>query len=178
VPEPDSFGIQEIFRGIVEDNERTEQICADVKVAVGEGRNCLVLAQWTEHVEAIAAGLRRIGLDPHVLYGGMAKKQRAEVIEKLGQGTTGGGLLIVATGGLLGEGFDCPPLDTLFLAFPLAFKGRLVQYVGRVLRPLAEKRSIEVHDYVDFDVPVLARMHRKRLPAYASLGFDTKRRSG
>jgi len=178
VPESDSFGIQEIFRGIVEDNERTEQICADVKVAVGEGRNCLVLAQWTEHVEAIAAGLRKIGLDPHVLYGGMAKKQRAEVIKKLGQGTTGGGLLLVATGGLLGEGFDCPPLDTLFLAFPLAFKGRLVQYVGRVLRPLAEKRSIEVHDYVDFDVPVLARMHGKRLPAYASLGFDTKRRSG
>jgi hypothetical protein len=73
--------------------------------------------------------------------------------------------------------FDCPPLDTLFLAFPLAFKGRLVQYVGRVLRPLAEKTSIEVHDYVDFDIPVLARMHGKRLPAYASLGFDTKRRS-
>jgi len=62
------------------------------------------------------------------------------------------------------------------LAFPLAFKGRLVQYVGRVLRPLVEKTSIEVHDYVDFDVPVLARMHSKRLAAYSSLGFDTRRR--
>jgi superfamily II DNA or RNA helicase len=98
------------------------------------------------------------------------------VIEKLGQGAPGGGLLLVATGGFLGEGFDCPPLDTLFLAFPLAFKGRLVQYVGRVMRPLTEKTSIEVHDYVDFEVPVLARMHGKRLAAYASLGFDTKRR--
>jgi hypothetical protein len=177
VSEPDSFGIQEIFRGIVDDGERTGQICADVKIAVDGGRNCLVLAQWTEHVEAIAAGLRKIGLDPHVLHGGTPKRQRAGVVEKLGQGSTGGGLLLVATGGLLGEGFDCPPLDTLFLAFPLAFKGRLVQYVGRVLRPLVEKTSIEVHDYVDFDIPVLARMHGKRLPAYASLGFDTKRRS-
>ena len=177
VLEPDSFGIQEIFRGIVEDNERTGQICADVKIAVGVGRNCLVLAQWTEHVEGIASGLRRMGLEPHVLHGGIPKKQRMTVIEKLGQGAPGGGLLLVATGGFLGEGFDCPPLDTLFLAFPLAFKGRLVQYVGRVMRPLTEKTSIEVHDYVDFEVPVLARMHGKRLAAYASLGFDTKRRS-
>jgi len=178
VPEPEGLGIQEVFRGIVEDDERTEQICADVLVAVGEGRNCLVLAQWTGHVEAIAEGLRKIGLDPYVLHGGMPKKQRTEVVGKLTQGIPGGGLLLVATGGLLGEGFDCPPLDTLFLAFPLAFKGRLVQYVGRVLRPLPEKTSIEVHDYVDFEVPVLARMHGKRLPGYASLGFDTKHRSG
>ena len=178
VPEPEGLGIQDIFRGIVEDNERTEQICADVLMAVHEGRKCLVLAQWTEHVEAIADGLRQVGLDPYVLYGGMPKKQRREVVGKLNQTFPGGGLLLVATGGLLGEGFDCPPLDTLFLAFPLAFKGRLIQYVGRVLRPLPEKTSIEVHDYVDFEVPVLARMHGKRLPGYASLGFDTKHRSG
>lgn len=69
-----------------------------------------------------------------------------------------------------------PPLGTLFLAFPRAYKGRLVQYVGRVLRPLEAKTTIEVRDYVDFHVPVLARMHAKRLPAYASLGFDTRRR--
>ncbi len=105
----------------------------------------------------------------------MPKKQRTAVVEQLNSGSPGRGLLLVATGSLLGEGFDCPPLDTLFLAFPLAFKGRLVQYVGRVLRPLEEKTSIEVHDYVDFDVAVLARMHGKRLAAYASLGFDTKR---
>jgi superfamily II DNA or RNA helicase len=78
----------------------------------------------------------------------------------------------VATGSLLGEGFDCPALDALFLAFPIAFKGRLVQYVGRVLRPLDGKLVVEVHDYVDANMPVLARMHARRLPAYASLGFD------
>lgn len=143
---------------------------------MAEGRNCLLLTQWTEHVNGIATVLRDLGLDPFVLYGGMPKKKRAAVVEQLGSNAPDGGLLLVATGGLLGEGFDCPPLDTLFLAFPLSFKGRLVQYVGRVLRPMEEKTSIEVHDYVDFDVPVLARMHGKRLAAYATLAFDTKRR--
>ncbi len=175
IPDPEGVGIQDVFRSIVEDHDRTVQVCDDIFAAVGEGRNCLVLTQWTEHVESIANALRALGLDPFVLYGGMPKKQRTAVVERLNSGSPGRGLLLVATGSLLGEGFDCPPLDTLFLAFPLAFKGRLVQYVGRVLRPLEEKTSIEVHDYVDFDVPVLARMHGKRLAAYASLGFDTRR---
>ena len=73
---------------------------------------------------------------------------------------------------LIGEGFDCPPLDTQFLAFPIRFKGNVVQYVGRVLRPAEHKTLIEVHDYVDVHVPVLARMHEERRRAYVSLGFD------
>ncbi|HSV94269.1 MAG TPA: hypothetical protein VLH81_14400, partial [Desulfobacterales bacterium] len=57
---------------------------------------------------------------------------------------------------------------------PIAFRGRLIQYVGRVLRPIEGKTRVEVHDYVDARVPVLARMHTKRLAAYASLGFDVR----
>jgi superfamily II DNA or RNA helicase len=83
-----------------------------------------------------------------------------------------GGLVLAATGSFLGEGFDCPPLDTVFMVFPIAFRGRVVQYVGRILRPLDGKSSVEVHDYVDAKSPVLARMYRKRLPGYAALGFD------
>ena len=82
--------------------------------------------------------------------------------------------MLVATGSLLGEGFDCPPLDTLFIAFPIAFRGRIVQYVGRVLRPVEGKTRVEVHDYVDHRIPVLARMHSKRAGAYTSLGFDLR----
>ena len=177
VPEPEDQGIQQIFRGLVEDEERTDRICADVHHAVAAGRNCLVLTQWTEHVQRLVSSLEKLGTEPMVLYGGMSKKVRTKVVEQLSRGVPGVGLVLVATGSLLGEGFDCPPLDTLFLAFPLAFKGRLVQYVGRVLRPLEDKMSVEVHDYVDIQVPVLARMHAKRLPAYASLGFDVRMRS-
>ncbi len=83
---------------------------------------------------------------------------------------------MVATGSYLGEGFDWPELDTLFLAFPIAFKGRVFQYVGRLLRTHEDKHHVELHDYVDVCIPVLDRMHLKRLPAYATLGFDAPRR--
>ena len=140
VPESEGLGIQDLFRGIVEDHERTEQICADVLMAVHEAGICLVLAQWTEHVEAIADGLRQVGLDPYVLYGGMPKKQRREVVEKLNQTFPGGGLLLVATGGLLGEGFDCPPLDTLFLAFPLRSRAGSSSTSGGSFGPCRKKQ--------------------------------------
>ena len=87
----------------------------------------------------------------------------------------GSGIVLVATGSYLGEGFDWPELDTLFLAFPIAFKGRVVQYVGRLLRAYGGKYHVELHDYVDVRIPVLDRMHTKRLPAYATLGFDVPR---
>src|SRR5438094_8254488 len=102
----------------------------------------------------------------------MDTKARTAVTDRLSHPGAGGGMLLVATASLLGEGFDCPPLDTLFLAFPIKFKGSVVQCVGRILRPTDTKTRIEVHDYVDIDVPVLARMHEARLAAYKSLGFD------
>lgn len=166
--------IQSVFRGIVEDDDRTRQICADVAAAVRAGRNCLALSQWTAHVARLVEGLKALGLEPLVLQGGMGKKVRSLVMDELATVRPGGGVILVATGSFLGEGFDCPPLDTLFLAFPIAFRGRIVQYVGRVLRPIDGKTRVEVHDYVDSRVPVLARMHARRLPAYASLGFDVR----
>jgi superfamily II DNA or RNA helicase len=166
--------IQSVFRGVVEDDERTRQICVDIAAAVRLGRNCLALSGWTAHVARLVEGLRALGLEPLVLQGGMGKKARGLVMDDLAMVRPGSGVILVATGSFLGEGFDCPPLDTLFLAFPIAFKGRIVQYVGRVLRPIDGKVRVEVHDYVDVRVPVLARMHARRLPAYASLGFDAR----
>jgi superfamily II DNA or RNA helicase len=166
--------IQAVFRGVVEDDDRTRQICADIAASARLGRNSLVLSQWTAHVERLVEGLRVLGLEPLVLQGGMGRKARGLVMDELAMLRPGGGVILIATGSFLGEGFDCPPLDTLFLTFPVAFKGRIVQYVGRVLRPVDGKVRVEVHDYVDVRVPVLGRMHARRLPAYASLGFDVR----
>jgi superfamily II DNA or RNA helicase len=164
--------IQELFRALVDDEVRTMAICDDVVAAAANGRNCLVLTQWTEHLSSVASALTARGITPLVLQGGMGKKARAKVMADLDDASKRGGLVLAATGSFLGEGFDCPPLDTVFMAFPIAFRGRVVQYVGRILRPLDSKSSVEVHDYVDAKSPVLARMHRKRLPGYAALGFD------
>ena len=80
-------------------------------------------------------------------------------------------LLIIATGQYLGEGFDCPQVDTLFLAFPLSFKGKLIQYVGRALRSHEDKSSVRVYDYADTRVPILRKMYAKREKTYRSLRF-------
>ena len=103
------------------------------------------------------------------------KKARAAVIDQLNADPAPTGQLLLATGSYLGEGFDSPSLDTLFLAFPLAFKGQVVQYIGRILRTNDIKTDVEVHDYVD-PGPVFRKMHSKRLATYATLGFDTPAR--
>jgi superfamily II DNA or RNA helicase len=136
--------IQSVFRGLVDDAERTRQICDDVATAVRQGRNCLVLSQWTGHVANLADTLRAERMEVLVLQGGMGKKARGLVLGSLEGLRPGDGVVVVATGSFLGEGFDCAALDTLFLAFPIAFKGRLVQYVGRVLRPVEGKTRVEV----------------------------------
>ena len=82
----------------------------------------------------------------------------------------------MATGAYAGEGFDCPALDTLFLAAPVANKGSLTQYVGRILRSHENKTTAEVHDYLDERTGVLAAMLAKRAPGYAGLGFSDPRR--
>jgi superfamily II DNA or RNA helicase len=85
-------------------------------------------------------------------------------------------LLAVATGSYIGEGFDFPALDTLFLAAPISFKGRLVQYAGRILRPYPGKATAEIHDYHDTATGVLAASLAKRAAGYTSLGFPDPRR--
>jgi superfamily II DNA or RNA helicase len=172
VSDEEGARIQQVLRAISEDEQRTAQICRDVHDACASGRTCLVLTQRTEHIDAIVAGLGAPGDTALVLKGGLGKKARAAVSDAIATRDPDAGIVLVATGPYLGEGFDWPELDTLFLAFPLAFKGRVVQYVGRLLRSHEGKHHVELHDYVDGRIPVLDRMHTKRLPAYAALGFD------
>jgi superfamily II DNA or RNA helicase len=105
----------------------------------------------------------------------MGARERAAAMQRLAPTDGGPPLLVVATGHFVGEGFDCPALDTLFLAGPVSFKGRLVQYAGRILRANPGKQTAEVHDYHDVEVPVLAAALAKRAPGYVSLGFPDPR---
>ena len=111
-----------------------------------------------------------------VLRGGMGAKARAAALTRLQPEPDGPPLLVVATGPYIGEGFDCPVLDTLFLAAPVAFKGRLIQYAGRILRTYPGKTTAEIHDYHDMRTGVLAASLAKRAPGYTSLGFPDPRR--
>jgi superfamily II DNA or RNA helicase len=165
------LSIQEIFRSLVRDNARNQLIRADVCQSLAEGRRCLILSHWKEHCELLAAGFREFGKTPLVLSGTLGKKTRSTILDSLQSAPADKDLLIIATGQYLGEGFDCPQVDTLFLAFPLSFRGKLVQYVGRVLRTHDAKNSVRVYDYADTRVPILRKMYTKREKTYKSLRF-------
>jgi superfamily II DNA or RNA helicase len=169
-------GITVIYKDLIADEPRTSQVIADVAAALALGRNCLVLTNWTAHLDKLTGALRAIGHDPVILRGGMGARDRAAALARLQPRPGGSPLLVVATGPYAGEGFDCPALDTLFLAAPIAQKGRLVQYAGRILRPYDGKATAEVHDYHDELTGVLASSLAKRAPGYTSLGFPDPRK--
>jgi superfamily II DNA or RNA helicase len=163
--------IQEVFRLLVEDEERTNLFCDDVLAGLAEGRRCLVLSQWKQHCHALAERLQSHGVPPVMLEGGLGKRARAALLDQIENTPADEPLVVISTGQYLGEGFDCPQLDTLFLAFPISFKGRLVQYTGRLMRAHERKTSVRVYDYADVRVPVLRAMHARRLTTYKTLGF-------
>ena len=163
--------IHELFRLLVENEQRSALVCTDVIDALANGRRCLVLSQWKEHCARLAEGLRSRGVSPLILEGGLGKRARTALLDQLELTPPDQPLVVVATGQYLGEGFDCPQLDTLFLAFPVSFKGRLVQYTGRLMRAHEHKTDVCVYDYADVRVPVLRAMHARRLATYKTLGF-------
>jgi superfamily II DNA or RNA helicase len=160
-----------ILRAVRPGCPRTRQVIADVTAALSQGTNCLVLTNWTSHLDKLADALRAIGHDPVILRGSMGARARAATVARLQPQPGGPPLLAVATGPYAGEGFDCPALDTLFLAAPIAQKGRLVQYADGILRPYDGKATAEVHDYHDELTGALASSLAKRAPGYTSLGF-------
>jgi hypothetical protein len=169
-------GMAEIYRALIDDETRLDQIIVDVRAAHTNGANILVLTTWIDHLNAIAERLRNAGMPVVVLSDQIKACQRREISQQLANHTADAGpLLIVGTSSFLGEGFDCPALDTLFLAAPITFKNRLVQYVGRITRPHAGKSTATVHDYHDELTPVLASSLRKRAPGYTNLGFPDPR---
>lgn len=164
-------GIQEVFRHLVTDTERTQTICHEIQVAFDQNRKVLVLTERTEHLDAIFAGLMGKVPDPFVLHGRMSQKQRAVVITNLEALPADEPRILLATGKLVGEGFDHPPLDTLVLAMPVSWKGTLQQYAGRLHREHATKTDVRIIDFVDTGHPSLLRMWDRRQSGYRAMGY-------
>ena len=168
---PTDAGIQEIYGALAVDERRNEIIVRDALQVTAEGRSPIILTERREHLQRLAARLR-----DHVpalieLHGEMRPSARRAAVEELA--TTSGQTprVVIATGRYIGEGFDDPRLDTLLLAMPIAWKGTVVQYAGRLHRPHPGKHEARVYDYVDTELPVLRRMFAKRLKTYHALGY-------
>jgi superfamily II DNA or RNA helicase len=164
-------GIQAVYAALAADDERNELILADVFAAVATGRSPLVLTQRTDHRDHLADELRRSVEHVFVISGGMSAKRRRAVATQLAETPADAPRVLIATGRCVGEGFDDPRLDTLHLAMPVAWRGTLQQYAGRLHRQHAGKTDVVIYDYVDPLVPVLARMHQKRLVGYRAMGY-------
>jgi len=161
-------GIQEILGAVAADTTRTRRIADDILGELTEGRYPLVLTERREHLNAIAKLLTAKTERVAVLHGGMGVRARRRADEML---ASDGPRVVLATGRYIGEGFDDPRLDTLMLAMPIAWKGTMTQYAGRLHRHHDAKHETRIVDYVDHAVPVLRRMHAKRQRAYTSLGY-------
>jgi superfamily II DNA or RNA helicase len=166
-------GIQEIYSQLATDGARNEMILNDVVRALEEGRSPLLLTERRDHVDYFAERLRTLARHLVILQGGMGVRQRREVLEKLASIPDDEERLVLATGRFIGEGFDDARLDTLLLALPVSWKGTLIQYAGRLQRQHRSKTQVRIFDYVDRQVPMLARMFDKRIKGYRLMGYDT-----
>lgn len=165
------WAITEIYSEIAAIEIRNKLIVNDVVDSVKEGRNPIILTERTEHVKKLANDLKEIIDNVIVLTGGMSKKEKKEQMQKLQSIHKEKSAVIVATGKFVGEGFDEPRLDTLFLAMPISWKETLQQYAGRLHRLYENKNEVQIYDYVDIHVGVLERMYQKRLKGYSSIGY-------
>jgi superfamily II DNA or RNA helicase len=170
-PPAAELNIQAVFKAMSENEGRNRLIQDDIALALEEGRRCIVLSRFKAHCKALANALTQRGKAPYLLTGDLGKKERTAIISQIQSMPPNKDLLIVATSQYLGEGFDCPQVDTLFLAFPVKFRGKLIQQVGRILRSHEGKTNARVYDYVDKQVPILNQMYYERAKAYKSMRF-------
>ena len=161
----------ELCREIVADSSRNRAIVADVLSAVAEGRSPVVLTERREHLDILSGMLE--GRVDHliVLKGGMGRKELKGIESRLREIPGTESRVILATGSFLGEGFDDSRLDTLFLAMPVSWKGKITQYAGRLHRLHDGKREVRIVDYLDSEVAMFARMFDRRAKGYEAIGY-------
>lgn len=170
----ENFSYAKVTRQIAEDEYRNLLIIKDVISVLKEGRSPIILTSRTSHVALLAELLHPHCPNVVALVGSNSAKEKRQKMEQLQSIPPSEPLAIVATGKYIGEGFDYARLDTLFLVSPVAWKGIVAQYAGRLHREHEGKQDVQIFDYIDIRVPVCESMYRKRLKGYASIGYKIR----
>ena len=158
---------------IIHNNDiRDEQIVEDVKNCVSAGRTPVVLSRYKDHSEKLYERLKAYAENVFLMTGNNSKKEHKKILEQMHQVDKAESLILIATGSLVGEGFDFPRLDTLFMATPVSFRGVVEQYAGRLNRDYAGKENVIIYDYVDNHITMFNNMYMKRLKAYKQIGYE------
>lgn len=169
----DRLSIATLYKYLSEDEIRNNLIVEDICKAVNTGRTPIILTNRTAHVSVLAEKLNATIKNVISLTGAGTTKEKREAMQRLQTIPDSEQLVIVATGKYVGEGFDYPRLDTLFLALPISWKGLLTQYAGRLHREYEGKKDVRIYDYIDIHEPICDSMYRKRLKGYAAIGYKT-----
>jgi superfamily II DNA or RNA helicase len=162
--------IHDIYERLLHDEERNRMIIDDVRAALKAGRNPVVITERKEHLAWLAGQFQDIP-NLFVMQGGMRRKMRLEIQHAFSTVPEDEQRLLLATGKFLGEGFDDPRLDTLFLTMPISWRGTLAQYAGRLHRLYDRKKEVMIYDYADTKIPMTARMFDRRKAGYKSIGY-------
>ena len=168
----DKMHPNEAYEIIRNNEDRDELIIRDVKQCIDTGRTPVVLSKYVNHSQRLYQRLINYADKVFLLSGRNSKKEHKEILKQMNQVSPKESMILVATGKLIGEGFDYPRLDTLIMATPVAWKGVVEQYAGRLNRDYDGKKSVIIYDYVDIHIPMFDRMYHKRLKAYKQIGYD------
>ena len=168
----DESNIHDLWSKLINNEDRNKLIVDDIEKTVHEGRFPIILTERREHLGVLEHMLQEKIEYLAILHGGLSPKKRREILKELGNYPPDKKKAILATGSYIGEGFDDPRLDTLFITMPISFKGRVIQYAGRLHRNYHGKKEVRIYDYLDKSVPVLWSMYRKRLKAYRIMGYE------
>ena len=170
----------DVYEAVRDNEERDNLILSDVESCIEAGRTPVILSKYVDHSNKLYERLKAYADNVFLLSGDNSKKENQAVLEQMSRVKAAESMILVATGQLIGEGFDFPRLDTLIMATPVAWKGVVEQYAGRLNRDYDGKESVIIYDYIDCYIPMFDRMYFKRLKAYKQIGYNiyTEQESG
>lgn len=166
--------LNRVFAELILSKNRNKLIVDDVVKAVDGGRMPIVLTERSEHANLLASAIEKRNVKVFLLVGKESAKRKREKLSEIAAAKPSERFAIVAIGRYVGEGFDFARLDTLFLAMPISWKGKLAQYAGRLHRDYVGKNEVIVYDYVDLNVAMLENMYHKRLSGYKEIGYEIR----